>query len=102
MSASTSHRDERQIQLDTERSFVLYPVGSCKIFNPTYIKYLHLDDVTTNKETLQHQLHELLLALFRKHPKLSYFQVRNIQPFCAIDFHFCIARDITTLLLSFS
>lgn len=27
ISSTTSHPDERQIKLDTDRSFVLYPVG---------------------------------------------------------------------------
>ncbi|KAJ7449636.1 rab-GTPase-TBC domain-containing protein [Mycena latifolia] len=53
----SSHPDERQIRLDTERSFVLYPVDS-----------------KTDKDTLQSELHELLVEIFRKHPKLNYFQ----------------------------
>ncbi|EPQ50933.1 hypothetical protein GLOTRDRAFT_82067 [Gloeophyllum trabeum ATCC 11539] len=54
-----SHRDERQIKLDTERSFVLYPVG---------------DPGLDNRETLQGELHELLVSIFRKRRKLNYFQ----------------------------
>ncbi|KAF9031640.1 hypothetical protein BDZ89DRAFT_1063779 [Hymenopellis radicata] len=52
------HVDERQIQLDTDRSFVLYPV----------------DDAKKDRESLQEELHRLLVAVFRKRPKLSYFQ----------------------------
>ncbi|KAJ7591551.1 rab-GTPase-TBC domain-containing protein, partial [Mycena floridula] len=52
-----SHPDEHQIGLDTDRSFVLYPV-----------------DLVQDRETLQTELHELLTAIFRKRPKLSYFQ----------------------------
>ncbi|KAF7309722.1 TBC1 domain member 20 [Mycena indigotica] len=52
-----SHPDERQIRLDTERSFVLYPV-----------------DTKADKDELQNELHELLVQLFRKRPGLSYFQ----------------------------
>ncbi|KAF8997108.1 rab-GTPase-TBC domain-containing protein [Cyathus striatus] len=55
----TLHRDERQIKLDTDRSFVLYPVG------------INRD---TAREKLQGELHDLLVSLFRKRPKLSYFQ----------------------------
>ncbi|KAF8155688.1 rab-GTPase-TBC domain-containing protein [Crassisporium funariophilum] len=51
------HEDERQIGLDTDRSFVLYPVGG-----------------KHDRETLQTGLHELLVSLFRKRPRLSYFQ----------------------------
>ncbi|KAJ7155489.1 rab-GTPase-TBC domain-containing protein [Mycena crocata] len=54
---SSSHPDERQIRLDTERSFVLYPVDS-----------------QTDKDTLQSELHDLLTRIFRKFPKLNYFQ----------------------------
>ncbi|KAF7308601.1 TBC1 domain member 20 [Mycena chlorophos] len=53
----TPHPDERQIRLDTERSFVLYPVDS-----------------PTDKERLQTELHELLVQIFRKRPRLNYFQ----------------------------
>ncbi|THV05368.1 hypothetical protein K435DRAFT_961136 [Dendrothele bispora CBS 962.96] len=53
----SNHKDERQIRLDTDRSFVLYPVG-----------------VTKDKETLQEELYQLLVEIFRRRPKLSYFQ----------------------------
>ncbi|KAJ7733208.1 rab-GTPase-TBC domain-containing protein [Mycena maculata] len=56
-SESPSHPDERQIRLDTERSFVLYPVDS-----------------EIDKDTLQSELHDLLVEIFRKRPKLNYFQ----------------------------
>ncbi|KAK0238110.1 rab-GTPase-TBC domain-containing protein [Armillaria nabsnona] len=52
-----SHTDERQIRLDTDRSFVLYPV-----------------DARDDKESLQAELNRLLVAIFRKRPKLNYFQ----------------------------
>ncbi|KAK0480718.1 rab-GTPase-TBC domain-containing protein [Armillaria novae-zelandiae] len=52
-----SHTDERQIRLDTDRSFVLYPV-----------------DTRDDKESLQAELNQLLVAIFRKRPKLNYFQ----------------------------
>ncbi|KAJ7355351.1 rab-GTPase-TBC domain-containing protein [Mycena albidolilacea] len=54
---SSSHPDERQIRLDTERSFVLYPVES-----------------ETDKDKLQSELNDLLVEIFRKRPKLNYFQ----------------------------
>ncbi|KAK1226223.1 GTPase-activating protein gyp8 [Marasmius sp. AFHP31] len=53
------HRDERQIQLDTDRSFVLYP-------DPVEVK--------TDKEHLQEELRKLLVRMFRRRPKLHYFQ----------------------------
>ncbi|OCH86458.1 hypothetical protein OBBRIDRAFT_828297 [Obba rivulosa] len=56
-STMSLHRDERQIQLDTDRSFVLYPV-----------------DNTQEREHLQAQLNELIVAVFRKRHHLSYFQ----------------------------
>ncbi|KII87659.1 hypothetical protein PLICRDRAFT_111646 [Plicaturopsis crispa FD-325 SS-3] len=56
--ASSIHQDERQIGLDTERSFVLYPVGEPK----------------EQRHVLQAQLHELLVSIFRARRKLSYFQ----------------------------
>ncbi|KAG7448549.1 uncharacterized protein BT62DRAFT_889677 [Guyanagaster necrorhizus] len=52
-----SHTDERQIRLDTDRSFVLYPV-----------------DIRDDKELLQAELNRLLVAIFRKRSKLNYFQ----------------------------
>ncbi|KAF9077239.1 rab-GTPase-TBC domain-containing protein [Rhodocollybia butyracea] len=48
------HADERQIRLDTDRSFVMYPDG----------------DVQDYQETLN----ELIVHIFRKHTSLSYFQ----------------------------
>ncbi|KAL0572816.1 hypothetical protein V5O48_009144 [Marasmius crinis-equi] len=53
------HRDERQIQLDTDRSFVLYP-------DPV--------DVKKDRESLQEELRKLLVAVFRRRPRLHYFQ----------------------------
>ncbi|KAF7966493.1 hypothetical protein HWV62_38134 [Athelia sp. TMB] len=51
------HRDERQIHLDTERSFVFYPAGSMD-----------------RRHELQAELDALLVTLFRRRPQLSYFQ----------------------------
>ncbi|KAL5481071.1 GYP8 [Sanghuangporus weigelae] len=56
-----SHPDERQIKLDTDRSFVLY--GSY---------YLQEDEETV--EFLQAKLNSLITSVFRKYPQLSYFQ----------------------------
>ncbi|TFK73411.1 hypothetical protein BDN72DRAFT_814675 [Pluteus cervinus] len=55
----TTHPDEHQISLDTHRSFVLYPVEA---------------DTMTGKDKLQADLYDLLVSLFRKRPKLRYFQ----------------------------
>jgi hypothetical protein len=57
-SAPEPHRDEFQIQLDTARSFVLYP------HNPS----------DSQRTRLQKDLHRLIVTLFRKRPKLHYFQ----------------------------
>ncbi|KAG5720894.1 TBC1 domain family member 20 [Termitomyces sp. T112] len=56
--AYREHRDERQIRLDTDRSFVLYPV----------------DTSLSDKELMQEKLNNLLVSVFRQHPKLNYFQ----------------------------
>ncbi|KIK68613.1 hypothetical protein GYMLUDRAFT_54217 [Collybiopsis luxurians FD-317 M1] len=50
----SEHPDERQIRLDTDRSFVMYPDG----------------DVQGHQESLN----RLLVSIFRRHPSLSYFQ----------------------------
>ncbi|KAK7047337.1 GTPase-activating protein gyp8 [Paramarasmius palmivorus] len=54
---SESHRDEHQIRLDTDRSFVLTSAAPEK-----------------SRESLQEDLHRLLVSVFRKRPKLHYFQ----------------------------
>ncbi|KAI0659898.1 rab-GTPase-TBC domain-containing protein [Cubamyces menziesii] len=51
------HADERQIELDTDRSFVLYPV-----------------EESTPRETLQSELNRLIVSIFRRRPRLHYFQ----------------------------
>ncbi|OBZ67637.1 Protein transport protein SEC23 [Grifola frondosa] len=51
------HQDERQIGLDTDRSFVLYPV-----------------EEMMDKEQLQTALHSLIVSMFRKRRHLNYFQ----------------------------
>ncbi|KAM5543534.1 hypothetical protein V8D89_002785 [Ganoderma adspersum] len=51
------HADERQIGLDTDRSFVLYPVEG-----------------VTSREKLQTALNRLIISLFRRRPQLHYFQ----------------------------
>lgn len=37
---ASAHKDERQIQLDTDRSFVLYPVGE-PFVNPSLASFVH-------------------------------------------------------------
>ncbi|TFK19355.1 hypothetical protein FA15DRAFT_709065 [Coprinopsis marcescibilis] len=51
------HPDERQIKLDTDRSFVLYPV-----------------EPSEERDALKEELFDLITTLFRKRRKLSYFQ----------------------------
>ncbi|KAH9074330.1 rab-GTPase-TBC domain-containing protein [Lactarius deliciosus] len=53
------HRDERQIRLDTDRSFVLYPVD---------------DGPEDGRVVRQAELNNLIVQLFRRHPGLNYFQ----------------------------
>ncbi|KAG6377382.1 hypothetical protein JVT61DRAFT_15178 [Boletus reticuloceps] len=53
------HADERQIKLDTDRSFVLYPGES---------------GATPARDALQNDLHTLIVSLFRKRRSLHYFQ----------------------------
>ena len=75
------HRDERQIQLDTDRSFVLYPdpVGELELVSlPVCTNSTGVGiEVKTDKENLQEELRKLLVRVFRKRPKLHYFQVRG-------------------------
>ncbi|KAI9062078.1 hypothetical protein FKP32DRAFT_1630189, partial [Trametes sanguinea] len=51
------HADERQIGLDTDRSFVLYPV-----------------EESAKRETLKAGLNRLIVSVFRRRPHLHYFQ----------------------------
>ncbi|KAI9456376.1 rab-GTPase-TBC domain-containing protein [Lactarius psammicola] len=53
------HRDERQIRLDTDRSFVLYPVD---------------DGPDDSRFARQAELNRLIVQLFRRYPGLNYFQ----------------------------
>ncbi|KAF7986363.1 hypothetical protein HWV62_35376 [Athelia sp. TMB] len=57
------HRDERQIHLDTERSFVFYPAAP-----------LSIEGSMDRRHELQAELDALLVTLFRRRPQLSYFQ----------------------------
>ncbi|KAI0052117.1 hypothetical protein FA95DRAFT_1553787 [Auriscalpium vulgare] len=56
--AEDPHEDERQIRLDTDRSFVLYPV----------------EENMTDREERQEELRRLIVQIFRRRPGLSYFQ----------------------------
>ncbi|KLO19413.1 hypothetical protein SCHPADRAFT_885554 [Schizopora paradoxa] len=51
------HPDEHQIRLDTNRSFVLYP-----------------SEEQRDRAELQSDLNDLITTVFRKHPRLNYFQ----------------------------
>ncbi|EJC99233.1 uncharacterized protein FOMMEDRAFT_170559 [Fomitiporia mediterranea MF3/22] len=55
--STESHPDEHQIKLDTDRSFVLYSVEG-----------------EMSREILQADLNDLIMSVFRRHPRLSYFQ----------------------------
>ncbi|WVQ81438.1 hypothetical protein IAT38_003562 [Cryptococcus sp. DSM 104549] len=52
------HKDEHQVHLDTNRSFVTYPRGL----------------TPENKLAMQADLDDLIVRVLRKYPKLSYFQ----------------------------
>ncbi|KAG1748328.1 rab-GTPase-TBC domain-containing protein [Suillus paluster] len=54
------HPDERQVRLDTDRSFVMYPAED--------------DDDESRRTVLQTSLNNLIVSLLRKRPKLHYFQ----------------------------
>ncbi|KAG8753086.1 hypothetical protein FRC14_006440 [Serendipita sp. 396] len=54
------HKDERQVGLDTDRSFVLYPVDK--------------ELSGTSKADLKAELHHVIVHVLRKRPTLSYFQ----------------------------
>ena len=72
------HPDEHQIKLDTDRSFVLYPVcppgGSflCFLIVPMTLEE---EETKDDRERLQEALYSLIVSVFRRHPGLSYFQV---------------------------
>ncbi|KAF8531086.1 rab-GTPase-TBC domain-containing protein [Gautieria morchelliformis] len=54
-----SHPDEHQVQLDTDRSFILYPVAGSAV---------------NHRKHLQEDLHDIILGVLRKRPALRYFQ----------------------------
>jgi TBC1 domain family member 20 len=73
------HQDERQIRLDTDRSFVLYPVGDSLPYThiASFFAHTQLVDNGTEDDRLarQAELNNLIVQLFRRHPGLNYFQV---------------------------
>lgn len=73
------HPDESQIKLDTDRSFVLYPVGEIISCYEGHFRSLHISHAgdLRHREELQVKLNELITAVFRRHTKLNYFQVRR-------------------------
>ncbi|KNZ62988.1 hypothetical protein VP01_11g11 [Puccinia sorghi] len=54
----TKHRDERQVELDVNRSFVYYPK--------------HVPDQVKNR--LRETLNHIIVTILRRFPKLNYFQ----------------------------
>ena len=76
---SSEHPDERQVGLDTDRSFVLYPVGNATIpafdEDRTSSKSALVTEEKEEKDRLKTRLHEVILHVLRKRPKLGYFQV---------------------------
>lgn len=83
------HADERQVHLDTNRSFVIYPEREqcCKPvrFLVTILIVQHA--VTEeDKECRKAQLESLIVSTLRKWPKLGYFQVCVRSASLATDF----------------
>lgn len=71
-----AHPDEPQVKLDTDRSFVSYPVGT-----PTGSLFLgiisHAEDTpvsSSEKKRLKDHLYSIIVLTLRRHRKLSYFQ----------------------------
>lgn len=68
------HRDEAQVKLDTDRSFVSYPVGETVFLwtgerlNPSGIP-------AAKKQAMQDDLEHLIVGTLRAYPQLNYFQV---------------------------
>ena len=72
------HKDEYQIRLDTDRSFVLYPEGKPS-FRTVLCHALQLgsrseSEPGINKDRLKADLNHLIVSVFRNRPKLNYFQ----------------------------
>ncbi|KAF8586615.1 hypothetical protein K439DRAFT_1659568 [Ramaria rubella] len=53
------HPDEHQVQLDTNRSFILYPIENRSV---------------SHKQHLKEDLHDIILGVLRKRPTLRYYQ----------------------------
>jgi len=69
------HPDERQIKLDTDRSFVLYSLGQRLALVPCLGDLeCALESSSASRDALQNDLHALLLSLFRTRRSLHYFQ----------------------------
>ncbi|KTW28337.1 GTPase-activating protein GYP8 [Pneumocystis jirovecii RU7] len=76
------HKDENQVQLDVDRSFIYYPINS------------------THKELKKKkkELKSLILEILRKHPTLNYFQgYHNI----AQVFLLCVGKKDAVKLLEY-
>jgi hypothetical protein len=75
---AADHKDEYQIRLDTDRSFVLYPEGkpSFRTLPPMLIKLgSHSEsEPGIDKDQLKADLNRLIVSVFRNRPKLNYFQ----------------------------
>ncbi len=71
-----AHPDERQVKLDTDRSFVSYPVG--RLTGPlSHGAITHAEDnlaSLSEKERLKNHLYCVIVFVLRRHPKFSYFQ----------------------------
>jgi hypothetical protein len=86
--SSPSHQDERQIVLDTDRSFVHYPSGEAPSSIPhsrlaqRASRNAHTESISfvgesdAVKEEMKTKLNELIVSIFRKRPTLNYYQVQ--------------------------
>jgi hypothetical protein len=89
----TPHPDERQVALDVDRSFIIYPKGSessdcsCLWAQP----HTPVVEQHDQKAILQNELNELIVSLLRRHPSMHYFQVSEI--LLANSIHQTFLRD---------
>lgn len=71
---SIAHSDERQVHLDTERSFVLYPPRELLCKPRELASDVVISVSPLQKERRKAQLESLIVALLRRRSALNYFQ----------------------------
>ena len=70
-----THKDEEQVELDVNRSFIYYP-KSRRAQSPwaCLMLTLNLDESKTQLDRRKYELSSVITEVLRKHPMLSYFQ----------------------------